>query len=274
MKYKNISLVILIGLIFSQALFSQESKEVNYFDKKHEISISGMNIFDNNNEKIYYYPLYWRGPSPWINWYYPYYRHTINIDNRLYGLAYKYHISKHAIRLNFYFNNSSDKETCSNNDYPGTSDITKYNMSRYRIGIGYEINKNFVRTGMYFGIDFYYDFRKEFSKSETAWKDRYYNDLEDDNNYIEVKVNNKTSNTENKTSYGIAPLIGVKYFLTPYLSFSTEARFLIENYRSNEEQWYFYDHPEYGRDQTDTSEHNGSLAKIATVGTFSVNIHF
>ena len=40
------------------------------------------------------------------------------------------------------------------------------------------------------------------------------------------------------------------------------------------EQWYFNDHPEYGSDQTDVSKHNGSLAKIATVGTFSVNIHF
>ena len=268
MKYKNISLVILIGLIFSQALFSQESKEVNYFDKKHEISISGMNIFDNNMEETYYYPY------RWINWFYPYYSYTINKDNRLYGLAYKYHISKHALRLNFYFNNSSDKETHPNNDYPGTPDITKYNISRYRIGIGYEINKNFERTGMFFGIDFYYDFRKEFSKSETVRTDRYYNDPEDNNNYIEVKVNNKTSNTDNKNSYGITPLIGVKYFLTPYLSFSTEARFIIENYRSNEEQWYFNDHPEYGSDQTDVSKHNGSLAKIATVGSFSVNIHF
>ena len=274
MKYKNFSLVVLIGLIFSQTLFSQESKEINYFNKKHEISISGMNIFDNNNEEIYYYPLYWIGPSPGINWYYPYYSYTINRDNRLYGLAYKYHISKHAIRLNFYFNNSYNKETRSNNDYPGTPDITKYNISRYRIGVGYEINKNFVRTGMFCGIDFYYDFRKEFSKSETVRMSRYYNDPLDNNNYIEVKVNYKNSNKDNKNSYGITPLIGVKYFLTPHLSFSTEARFIIENYRSNKEQWYFDDHPDYGSDETIISEHIGSLSKIATVGTFSVNIHF
>ena len=274
MKYKNFSLIFLIGLIFSQTLFSQENKEVNYFDKKHEISISGMNIFDNDKEQIYYYPFYRIGPFPWINWHYPYYRYTINMDNRLYGLAYKYHISKHALRINFYFNNSSDKETRSNNDYPDTPNIIKYDISRYRIAFGYEINKNFVRTGMFIGVDFYYDFRKKFSKSETAWNDRYYNDPEDNNNYIEVKVNEKTSNTNNKNSYGITPLIGVKYFLTPYLSFSTEARFIIENYRSNKEYWYFNDHPEYGRDQTDISEHNGSLLKIATVGTFSVNIHF
>ncbi len=274
MKHKKISLFILFAIICSQTLLSQENKEINFFDKKHEISISGMNIFDNDKEKIYYYPFYRIGPSPWINWHYPYYSYIINIDNRLYGLAYKYHISKHALRLNFYFNNSFDKETHPNNDYPGTSDITKHNMSRYRIGFGYEINKNFVRTGMFIGIDFYYDFRKEFSKSETAWKGRYYNDPEDNNNYIEVKVNNKTSNTDNKNSYGIAPLVGIKYFLTPYLSFSTEARFIIENYRSNEERWYFNDHPADGSDETYESEHVGSLSKIATVGTFSVNIHF
>ncbi|NQT61226.1 MAG: hypothetical protein HQ557_19845 [Bacteroidetes bacterium] len=274
MKHKNFSLFILFVIICSQTLFSQENKEVDFFNNKHEISISGMNIFDNDNEEIYYYPY------PWINWYgsssiyYPYYNYTINKDNRLYGLAYKYHISKHALRLNFYFNNSSDKETRSNNDYPDTPDIIKYNISRYRIGFGYEMNKNFVRTGMFIGIDFYYDFRKEFSKSETAWKDRYYDDPLDNNNYIEVKVNNTTSNTDNKNSYGITQLVGVKYFLTPYLSFSTEARLIIENYSSNEEYWDFNDHPEYGRDQTVVSEHIGSLSKIATVGTFSVNIHF
>ncbi|MBE9511642.1 MAG: hypothetical protein IMY71_12260 [Bacteroidetes bacterium] len=274
MKHKKISLFILFAIICSQTLLSQENKEINFFDKKHEISISGMNIFDNDKEKIYYYPFYRIGPSPWINWHYPYYSYIINIDNRLYGLAYKYHISKHALRLNFYFNNSFDKETHPNNDYPGTSDITKYNISRYRIGFGYEINKNFVRTGMFIGIDFYYDFGKEFSKSETVRKDRYYNDPEDNNNYIEVKVNHKASDTDNKNSYGITPLIGVKYFLTPYLSFSTEARFIIENYSSNEEHWYFNDHPDYGSDQTVISENKGSLLKIATVGTFSVNIHF
>ena len=268
MKHKNISLVILLALIFSQNLFSQESKDINYFDKKHEISISGMNIFDNNKEEIYYYPY------PWINWFYPYYSYTINKDNRLYGLAYKYHISKHALRLNFYFNNSSDEETCSNYDYPLNPDITKYNISRYRIGIGYEINKNFVRTGIFFGFDFFYDFRKELNRNETFRKAYYYYDPLDNDNYIEVKVNFKTRITENKTSYGIAPLIGVKYFLTPYLSFSTEARFIIENYRSNEEQWDFNDHPSAGNDETYESEHIGSLSKIATVGTFSVNIHF
>ena len=274
MKHKKISFFVLFTIICSQTLFSQENREVDFFNNKHEISISGMNIFDNDKEVIYYYPYYRLGPFRWINWYYQYDIYKINKDNRLYVLSYKYHISKHSIRLNFYFNNSFYKETRSNNDYPATPDITKYNISRYRIGFGYEINKNFVRTGMFIGIDFYYDFRKEFSKSEIAWKDRYYNDPEDDDNYIEVKVNNKTSNTDNKNSYGIAPLIGVKYFLTPYLSFSTEARFIIENYRNNKEYWEFNDHPEYGRDQTDISEHNGSIVKIATVGTFSVNIHF
>lgn len=261
-------------IICSQTLFSQENKEVDFFNNKHEISISGMNIFDNDNEEIYYYRFYRVGPGPWINWYYPYYSYSINKDNRLYGLAYKYHISKHALRLNFYFSNSSDEETCSNYDYPLNPDITKYNMSRYRIGFGYEINKNFVRTGIFFGFDFYYDFRKELIKTETFRKDRYYNDPEDNNNYIEVKVNNTTSNTDNKNSYGITPLVGVKYFLTPYLSFSTEARFIIENYRSNEEYWHFNDHPDYGGDQINKSEHNGSLLKVAPVGTFSVNIHF
>jgi len=110
--------------------------------------------------------------------------------------------------------------------------------------------------------------------NQRARKDRYYNDPEDNDAYIEVKVNDKTRNTDNKNSYGITPLIGVKYFLTPHLSFSTEARFIIENYRSNKEYWYFNDHPEHGRDQTDISDHIGSLSKIATVGTFSVNIHF
>jgi hypothetical protein len=261
-------------IICSQTLFSQENKEVVFLNNKHEISISGMNIFDNDKEEIYYYPFYRIGPSPWINWYYPYYSYTINRDNRLYGLAYKYHISKHALRLNFYFNNSFDKETSSNYDYPLNPDITKYNISRYRIGIGYEINKNFVRTGIFFGFDFFYDFRKELNRTETFRKAYYYYDPLDNDNYIEVKVNFKTKNTENKTSYGIAPLIGVKYFLTPYLSFSTEARFIIENYRSNEEQWYFNDHPADGSDETYESEHIGSLSKIATVGTFSVNIHF
>ena len=274
MKHKNFSLFILFVIICSPTLFSQENKEVDFFNNKHEISISGMNIFDNDKEEIYYYPFYWRGPGPWINWFYPYYSYTINKDNRLYGLAYKYHISKHALRLNFYFNNSFDKETSSNYDYPLNPDITKYNISRYRIGIGYEINKNFVRTGIFFGFDFFYDFRKELNRTETFRKAYYYYDPLDNDNYIEVKVNFKTKNTENKTSYGIAPLIGVKYFLTPYLSFSTEARFIIENYRSNEEQWYFNDHPADGSDETYESEHIGSLSKIATVGTFSVNIHF
>ena len=142
-------------------LFAQDEKKTDYFKNKHEISISGLSLCDNETKVYYYYPWsnYYPGPIL-FNWY-PRYPYTVRTDNRLYGLSYKYHFAKYALRVGLAFNNSNDNTTTPNSIYPDNPSTTDYLLSRYRVSLGYEIDKNFTRARLFLGFDIYYDRSEE-----------------------------------------------------------------------------------------------------------------
>jgi len=270
---------LVVGLFAMPSfLMAQNGEKTNYFINKHEISISGLNLGDNETVVYHYYPWIY----PWINYYtgpilfnlYPSYPYTVRTDNRLYGLNYKYHFAKSAFRVGLAFNNSNNHTSTPNSIYPGNPNTTDYLLSRYRVNLGYEVDKNFTRTRLFLGFDIYYDRKDEINKTESFNQDSYYPDPDDTSVYLLVKVNYKNRNENITNIYGINPLLGIEYFLTPNLSLSAEARFIIEINKSKNTNMDYNDHPNHGRYDLTSSSQKGFTTQIAPLSYLSVNIHF
>jgi len=266
------SLFVLLSAV-PTILIAQDKKETDYFKNKHEISVLGINPGDNETRVYYYYP--------WINYYfgpglkyYPGYPYTVRTDNSLYGLNYKYHFAKYAFRLGLAFNNSNNHTSTPNLIYPDNPGTTDYLLSRYRVSLGFEYDKNFFRTRLFLGFDFYYDRKDEINKTESFNQGTYYPDPDNTDIYQTVKVNYINRNEYLTNIYGINPLLGIEYFISPNLSLSAEARFIIEINRGEDTSRNYNNHPVYGNDNITSGTTKGFTTQFAPLSYLSVNIYF
>jgi hypothetical protein len=118
-------------------------------------------------------------------------------------------------------------------------------MSMKRYNLGYQRDINFYRTQVYFGADLFYEYysiKKEY-KYETGF----------------------SFNHNRRKGYGIAPLLGVKLYITPAVSISTETNFRVNNYEKKETS----DSDNY----KNTTNSKGFGVEFNPVGMISVNVH-
>ena len=87
-------------------------------------------------------------------------------------------------------------------------------------------------------------------------------------NYKRESINTPNwSKTEwDNEAYGVSPFIGVKVFITPYLSLSAETNFEYEKYKTKTKYTY--------SSSTDSvSDEKGSSFNFGPIGLISINVH-
>ena len=224
---------VLLGILFSLSLFSQS-------DKHHEISLNYDDIFaKTDNNPIYFYDQY----NNLI------YVQSISSIPKV-GIGYKYNFSNGAIRSRFMIGSSNNKSE--DRSYPSTYETNLLNLT---IALGYEYHMNIEKTQIFFGSDIYTGYLKNTTISTYT-------------SGISPSATIKSTRLSETLSYGISPLIGVKYFITPALSISTEMRFMI-------------DFREETNSSTGTSgsttlgtKENGFETRFGPLGQISLNLHF
>ncbi len=126
----------------------------------------------------------------------------------------------------------------------------KYDHSMLTFSIGYEFHKTVDRTQFFAGVDLLY--RK----------------LEGIREHIYFEQGTKSKYTDNITSYGVRPLLGAKYFISPLISVSTEFSLYMEKFDGEE----VYEYSENPLDEK--TEIGGAETRFGPLGQLSVNVHF
>ncbi|MBI4931881.1 MAG: hypothetical protein HY841_14050 [Bacteroidetes bacterium] len=249
---------LLLVLFASTGLFAKNTTEViadstsrdtsksgnSFF--RHELSLGATNLSDRMFPFLY-----------WDYFYIDYYDFsdyffimTNNMTVPTYGLSYKFHFRKIALRAGLDFNTdrSNLKKTKS---YSSTSLTSKeeYWFSRFGGRIGMEVKKDAGKTQWYAGGDLFF----EYFSSKYQFTDL---GIIDDYKFTRI-------------TFGMSPLIGVRYYLSKIISLSAESKFNI-----------YYNTYKIDYMNTDPSPYwyiyigSGLSTKISPIGQIGVNIHF
>ena|ERR1035437_2144169 len=246
-----IALFSLAGSLFarnnSRAL-PDTTKQVE-LSSKHELCLSYSNPFSNFLSTLYmndYYTGYYNSNN------YPFFPVNI-LTIPSYGISYKYHPSdRMALRIGLDFNtsNSNFKQTSSSSSFP-PSTTESYGLTQFGTSIGMEISRGEGKTQWFAGGDLFYEHYNLSSKfTDTGTIDNY---------------------TLDCNSFGIAPLIGVRYYISKLISVSAESKLNI-----------YYNHytvdeintSSGGNASFDTYTGGGFNMKISPIAQLGVNIHF
>lgn len=200
----------IVAILFFTTLFAQE--EVNYFQKKNEINIQVDNIFAKQNFLDYYYDINYNYDYDILPYYYP----TLS-DNPAIGLGYKHTFGKGALRLKGSFSMISRNYKY---DEDNDNDDIFFALYSERFSAGYEMQKNWGRTQVFFGADAVLGFQSYLNKQKTRLTDEYGNLT----GYVDAKYLTAS------VSYGFQPFIGFKYMISPQFSVSTEYHILMERF--------------------------------------------
>jgi len=247
MKRIILSIVAISIMITS---FAQE--KIDYFQKKNEINIQVDDIFAKQNFlDYYYYELDNNYEYALISYYYPDLTNTPAV-----GLGYKHHFIKGALRLKGSFSMLSRTYENDKDDENDDIFIASYNE---RFSAGYEIQKNWGRTQVFFGLDAVVGFQSYINKQKTRLYDDNYGSLGDyvDSKYITANI-----------SYGIQPFLGFKYMISPHFSVSTEYHILMERFRSKSK------YEVEGEDTQDGNKTTGMNFKFGPKGQITFSYHF
>lgn len=277
---KTLAKIIILSailLLFINTLFSQDNVK-NYFDTRHELSFCISNLFQKNEDiqSVYYYPPYLSYYavdmiySPYI--YIP--NNLSNTDNyHLYGISYKYNFldNRAALRFQTFFNYNSDNDE-TKYSYNNTNS-TEYLDTRMKFGLGFEGHKNFKRTQLYYGVDFSFSYSKVTNTSTNTNEQRYYPNI-NDTAYTIITVVYTNTIDDRMSRYGINPLLGIKFFITPKLSMSTETQFVFEFYYEKFKQDNTCDHPTYSAINSKITNNDGFSSRFGPIGTLSISYHF
>ncbi len=237
--------LIIIGFIFALSLSinAQESKKDN-FTNKHEVSFTIDDIFSDRGNVYYSYEYY-----PYL----PYGEYQMYNDDNItrMGLGYKFHFAKSALRTKFTLG-KQNKDNVNEIDSFGN----ERNLVRSEIFLGYEFHKNFKNTQFFYGADIFYNYINteyvNYNIDAIYGRDIY------------------SESTYTKEGYGVSPFIGVKYFINPMISISTEMKLLIEKYSSKSESMY----DNNGTISESKNTATGSNFRMGPVGNLSINFHF
>ena len=132
-----------------------------------------------------------------------------------------------------------------NGDNDATS--SSYRMLDAGFNLGYEWHSTFNRVNIYYGFDL--------SAAHTNYS--YINTINDDEHTTRSR----------EISYGLSPLVGVNFFITPNLSIGTEMKFMTEVFTGKT----IY---EYNGEEQDTDKSSGFRTQFGPLGFLSFNIHF
>jgi hypothetical protein len=129
---------------------------------------------------------------------------------------------------------------------------TEQTYLTYEVGIGYEFHKDLNRVQLVYGLEVGYG-KQRFQENYT------YNS--DNTDYT-------ASTVRDYRIVSVAPLLGVKYFITPSFSIGTEMRFKVEDFIGSNT------FSNSQNDRKDVEEISGLRTKLGPLGQLSVNVHF
>ena len=166
--------------------------------------------------------------------------------------AYRFRVGSN---LSFVSTDLPDIKTLINNSYYPYFNYNEYttsNSSSLFIRIGKEKQIRSKQFELYYGYDFsasYY-----YSSNSQLYLNTYNTNTTDAYN-----INVKRAYTDSSLSFGISPIVGLKYFLLPRLCFSAEATANL-NYSISKEN------TEYSRYDTSTEEFSQANVPLSTNG--------
>lgn len=223
----KIKMILMIVLIIPAFFLQAQDADTS---PKHELGIGVANLI---NPGPTYFPLY---PYYDILPYYPYYYQQPSL-----GMNYRYHTGNGAWRIGLELSFRSER---SDNEY------SKSKNSQLSTGLrsGYEFHKTFKKVEIFYGTDLFATYASSSGEYKTkgSW--------------------DESSNTSDNLQIGISPLAGVRYYITPNLSLSTETQFRMNYYQN----WY---QSSYNLDESNSFS-DGFQMGFAPIGILSFNIHF
>lgn len=239
---------------------------------KHEISLGFTNLFKQNSGFLEYMWMYEYDDD--IMYYleiYPYLNDIYGITK--YGIGYKYHLGKSAFRSYFDFGTFSrnyEKKYPGNSMYSPSENELKSKNSYLVVScrLGYEFIMKFRKTDLFFGPDLIY--RNTNGKYDYNRVTRYYDQY--------YQLTSTYTSTEKEVfkmnEYGGGIFLGLRYYISDMISFSTETR--IDTYRYMMKGTYETASGQGGVLQTTKEENktSGINIKITPLGVISLNIHF
>ncbi|NOX48640.1 MAG: hypothetical protein GXO89_16860 [Chlorobi bacterium] len=241
MLNKKIALSVLLSISIGVSVFAQEPEIASSKDSygtKTEFNIAVTNIFAD--------PLYDLVLYDYYDNYYP------ELIPQLPGIlaGMKFHNPKGAFRVNASLSYGSRKIT----DPDQSSVKTNYNAFSSDLNLGYEWHSNYKRVRVYYGFDALLGYQN----SKTDF----------------VRENNDTGNGKSNTfKYGISPLLGVNFFITPHLSVGTEVKLTAMGYSGKSESTVNYDYPNNYYNSY-KNEFSGFQTYFGPLGFLSVNVYF
>jgi hypothetical protein len=235
-KALSMLLIVFFSMGFTFLVQSQETEKITFNTKKTEINIAIANVFAKND--IYPYYVY---DGTLVLPYYLYYDYSQPKTKLIAGL--KYHNPKGAVRLAFEFSYNGRKYENDNN-----ANSSSYKTLEAGMNAGYEWHSTFNRVNIYYGFDM--------SVAHANYK--YFNT---------INSNEEHTTKSGEISYGVSPLVGVNFFITPNLSIGTEMKFMMEGFSGKT----IY---EYNGEEQDTDKSSGFRTQFGPLGFLSFNIHF
>ncbi len=241
MSNKKIALSVLLSISIGVSVFAQEpeiASSKDLYGTKTEFNIGITNIFA---DPLYDLVLY--------DYYDNYYPELIpQLPGILVGM--KFHSPKGAFRVNASLSYGSRKIT----DPDQSSVETNYNAFSSDLNLGYEWHSNYKRVRVYYGFDALLGYQN--SKTDL------------------VRENNDTGNGKSNTfKYGISPLLGVNFFITPHLSVGTEVKLTAMGFSGKSESTVSYDYPNNYYNSY-KNEFSGFQTYFGPLGFLSVNVYF
>jgi hypothetical protein len=242
---KNV-LMIAVLCSFTLVLSAQDQEKPGFNTKKYEINIGVADIFVKNS---WWYDLYYDEYGDFY-YFYPggeYFRQPALI------MGFKYHGNKGALRvgLNFRYSQTEHK-----GDTPPDEKYFYQNMGA-GINMGYEWHKTFGRVNVFYGLDGIYSNTNYKMKWETT----------------EGEYESSDEYTINENRFGISPLLGVNFFITPALSVGTEVKFIGEYHKATYTDKHYSNYPYNSTDAEYKDERTGFRMYFGPLGFLSLNIH-
>ena len=240
MKKLILPVIFLFVTVFSNPVIAQDDSQKQFNTQKTEFNIAIDNIFSKSSLWPYYYI---DGNGDYI--YSPYSIFDYQPLTKL-KVGLKFHNPTGAVRLGTTFHYTNRK-----NEYlTGSKEISEYKEFEAGIYLGYEWHSTFSRVNIYYGFDL-------------------------SSNYFNYKYNSeyqsRTSDYElTEYTFGVNPLLGVNFFITPHLSVGTEVKLMFEYAHGKSKSTNTSD---YSTNESE-SKANGFRTRFGPLGFLSFNIHF
>ncbi len=236
---------LLLSVLFLSSIFlnAQEDQSSN-LKSNHELSIIVDNVFAKNNlNGIWYTDEY----GDLIR-YYPF----DDLVTPEMGLGYKFHLQGSEIRVKLA---GMYKDGTNKNDDSDYKNENTYFSST--IALGYVLHQNMNKTQFFYGLDICMKLSELKSKNTN---ESYFYDYDYQSTYTSESI-------KNYTAYGIAPVFGIRFYLNPSFSLSTELKCNVLTYKEE------HIHKSSTSDEDDTYNKKGIKTDFGPLGQISFNIH-